>query len=182
MVVTNTVSPCEHWHRSNVVLRHEGETTSPLEITYHLLYLREWFWGFYSLLRKNPFPWFIMLGHSNLHYFPHKPVQMPEYYDQGAGVVEHELTIMVTQIFSHNQFLWLVQSDMAEFINSVLDGVTSLSKTYFATFSLGCQICLVILGPWHIYLVTFVACHLWWATADLRKFWEGVNHLAVMFR
>ena len=41
---------------------------------------------------------------------------------------------------------------MDELFNSALDGVTSLSNTYFATLALGCQ---AILGPCYIYLAIF---------------------------
>jgi hypothetical protein len=47
------------------------------------------------------------------------------------------------------------KSNMGELFNSALDGVTSLSNTYFPTFALGCLICLAILGPCYIYLAIF---------------------------
>ena len=79
----------------------------------------------------------MLLGCTTLHRYPYEPVQVPEFSGQGAGIAEHNLIVRVTQFISHNQLLWLIQSNTDEFINSALDRVTSLSNTRFATYA--CQ-------------------------------------------
>ena len=67
--------------------------------------------------------------------------------------------VRVTQLISHNpQPISLIgKSNMDEFLNSALDGIPSLSNTYFAIFALGCQICPAILGPSYIYIWRLLA-------------------------